>query len=97
MGIVSRVGRWLDKHFPEKMSVEEVETKITRMADYLVSMDKALMELKARLVVLEKSNAQLETVSELKDDMNKIKAIMQMKATQRVNMPDLTGAVPWKR
>jgi hypothetical protein len=34
-GLITRIGRWFDKHFPAKMSVEEVDARFTVMLDSL--------------------------------------------------------------
>lgn len=101
MGIVSRIGRWLDKHFPEKMSVEEVKSELDSFSIDLKLCNDKIDEILKRVITLEKSDRiqddQLISISTIKDDLNKVKAIMQLKATQRVNMPDLSGSGPWKR
>lgn len=96
MGIISRFGKWLDTRFPEKISLDAV----TGTIDGLVF---DVNEMKNNNLLFKHSEnrkaiAELDVkILELKDDINKIKAILQFRQQQQTKMPDMSGAVPWKR
>jgi hypothetical protein len=57
MGIVSRIGHWLDTRFPEKISADAVLMHLADMNGKLASIDAQVAEigaLKLRIVDLEK-------------------------------------------
>lgn len=79
MGIVSRIGHWLDTRFPEKISADVVLTQVAELNGKIAALDaeiNRLASLTARVVELEK---QMGTqISE----MNKAKvAFMNLRPT----------------
>lgn len=98
MGVITRIGLWLDKHFPEKISADEF---VGQVAELSKAAKEAHETIEKIMKMTEQCASTIGThvtqILELKDEINKIKAIIQLKATQRVNMPNLTGAEPWKR
>lgn len=100
MGVVSRLGKWLDSRFPERISVEEVVKSLTAYSQ----LDTKLSILEASLRLVEQRLKSFENgahafdveISGLKDEMNKAKVVIAM--TQKLNQrPVLNTSEPWKR
>lgn len=101
MGIVSRIGLWIDKHFPERMSVDEVNSKIesfSRLAERIARLEAQAGGL---VNVVDSADefrvAVTKELTDIKAEMIKVKAFLQLKQVSQSKMPDLTGAGPWKR
>jgi flagellar capping protein FliD len=100
MGLITRLGRWLDSRFPEKISAEEVIKSMTAWA----SIETLLMNLERRVAGIDDRLSRIERglpdtlnqVAGLKDDMNKTKAFLQQRQMVKP-LPNLTGAEPWRR
>lgn len=100
MGIVSRIGRWIDCRFPEKISTEEV---IKTLAEYA--------ELHVKFRVLEAKHdglqnqvdghaqaldVQTNKITGLKDELNKAAAVVSMMTKMR-QTPVMSSSEAWKR
>lgn len=105
MGIITRFGHWLDTRFPEKISADIVHEKLERYFRDLSGINQHLTHVENITTVqttrIEALEAQLkmalEVVGAFKDDMNKVKTIMQVKQSGQSRMPNLTGSEAWKR
>lgn len=100
MGIVSRIGKWLDKRFPEKVSVDEV---IRSLEGYqtvngeIVKLTLELVNIRQRLDAFENGARAFE--KDLKaqvDEMNKAKAVLAVMNRTRT-APVMNTSEPWKR
>jgi phage host-nuclease inhibitor protein Gam len=66
MGLVTKIGLWLDKRFPEKVSAEEVWSNISKLSEVCAeakslgsSAHSEIADLKERLSKVEALNAQM--------------------------------------
>lgn len=100
MGLVSKLGRWLDTRFPEKISADEVYRSLQGYAslnDHFIVMDGKLVYITQKLQAFENGARAFE--KELKaqtDEMNKAKAVIAMMQRTRVQ-PIIPSGEPWKR
>lgn len=100
MGIVSRIGRWLDTRFPERISVEEVTKSLVAYEQLGAQFTMFAAELKA---LRQKQDAFTtgaqsfdKELRELKDEMNKAKAVLSVMNRTRTT-PVMSTSEPWKR
>ena len=93
MGIISRLGRWLDTRFPEKMTVEEVNEKIKVFMQMNMTMDRLGKDGTHLLI---KVNEHEDSIKELQDEMNKAKVVIAMTQQMR-QVPVMKSGEPWKR
>lgn len=100
MGLISRLGAWLDRRFPERVSVEEVMKSLQGYE----SLRGELMQLAALLKNVQQKQDAFTTgaqafdkeLKELKDEMNKAKAVLSV-LTRTTQRPVLSSSEPWKR
>lgn len=93
MGIISRLGRWLDVRFPEKINAEEVRVSL-----------KAYENIASKILLLEARidsqnhllEQNLSAVKELQDEMNKAKVVIAMTQQMR-QAPVMKSGEAWKR
>lgn len=97
MGIVSRFGAWLDRKFPDKVNAADVLSEFLTLRAAVNQLSEGQDNFAKRISELENKGVSQEQLTDLKDDINKIKAIMQLKQKQSVEMPNLTGATAWRR
>ena len=108
-GVVSRIGRWLDRHFPAKMSVEEVEARFTVMLNSLNDLqtrlvdDEKIFNLSSdRVSSIEGSVSGIKTdhlsleaiVKNLESDLSKVKTIVN---AARIGLGQPSAQEVWKR
>ena len=100
LGLISRLGRWLDARFPQKISAEEVYRSLTAYESVscrLTSMQIRLDQVSQKLEAFETgARAFDKTLSEVKDELNKVKAVQVIQNRQRV-APVMPSGEPWKR
>lgn len=100
MGIISRVGKWLDSRFPEKISADEVRESLReyqKLQSQLTSFEMRLGQIGKRMEEI----GDLEKVfdkelREMKDEMNKAKAVLSVMNRIRTSSP-LPSSEAWKR
>ena len=100
MGIISRLGAWIDTRFPEKISAEEVMKSLTaysQLAGQMTSFEMRLDQI-GRQIQAFTNGAQAfdRTLSEMKDELNKVKAVQVIQNRQR-SAPVMPSGEPWKR
>jgi hypothetical protein len=100
LGIVSRIGHWLDSRFPEKISAEEVMKSLqayARLDGEMASLQMRVDQILQKLTAFETgARAFDKDLREVKDDMNKLKSVMAV-MTRTTNKPVLSTSEPWKR
>lgn len=100
MGIISRIGRWLDSRFPEKISAEEVYKSLTayaRLDAQITSFEMRLDQIGQKLQAFENGAQSFDKeLKDVKDELNKVKAIQGVINRQRV-APVMPSGEPWKR
>lgn len=100
MGFVSRLGRWLDTRFPQKISVEEVVKSLTaynQLGNQLTLMTAEIEQIKQRLLAFETGARAFDKEQrEFKDELNKAKAVLSVMNRVRT-APVMDTSQPWKR
>ena len=100
MGIVSRLGAWLDHRFPEKMSADEVMKSLTAYAQLegqMASFEMRLGQIGQKIEAFTNgAQAFDKDLKEIKDELNKVKAVQVIQNRQRVT-PMMPSGEPWKR
>lgn len=100
MGIISRIGAFLDKRFPEKISAEEVYKSLAAYQGLHaeVAILRASFDLIDRRLLAFTTGAQAfdKELREMKDEMNKAKSVLAIMNRTRT-APVMPSGEPWKR
>lgn len=100
LGIISRLGKWLDTRFPEKISAEEVYRSLTAYAHIDVKMavlESKIATINQKLQAFETGAGAFDkSLAELKDELNKVKAVQVVMNRQRTT-PLMPSGEAWKR
>jgi hypothetical protein len=100
MGMISDFGAWLDRKFPDKINAEDVYKSLAVVAQLqgqMTSFEARLDQIGQKLQAFEiGARAFDKEIRELKDELNKVKAVQVM--MNRTNKsPVLSTSEPWKR
>lgn len=100
MNIITRIGMWLDKRFPERISVEEVMKSLQGYESIRSELQVQFQMLRAiedkQAAFTKGAQAFDKTDHELRDEINKIKATLAILNRSRVQ-PVMPSGEPWKR
>ncbi len=100
MGIVTRIGKWLDARFPEKISAEEVYKSLAAyqsLAGEIMALNVRLEALQAKQDAFTTGAQAFEKVqNEFKDELNKAKIVISAMTTMN-RKPIMDTSQPWKR
>lgn len=98
MGLISKLGRWLDTRFPEKISAEEVYKSLTMYEGVRVDLEFTKAELKnifQKLSAFEIGARSFDKdITAIKDKINTMETVIKMRPTSSVA---LNGKEAWKR
>ena len=95
MGIVTRLGKWLDKRFPEKVTAEDVEKRFDSYDKELTMIHQGIEALDIRISNSHNISVDIE---KLKADVQKLQALAVMKPrvpiyNGNMNAPNVAGPV----
>lgn len=100
MGIISRLGHWLDTRFPEKISAEEVYKSLTayqNLASDLSAVRFEMDRIREKFVAYTNgAQAFDKDLKDVKDELNKVKSVQAMMNKVR-SSPVLNSSDAWKR
>jgi len=98
VGLISDLGRWIDRKFPDKIPAEEVYrslTAYTGVATQVISLETQLRLLAQRMTSYETgARAFDDSLKIQKDKLNTLETVMKMRPQTPVT---LSGKEPWKR
>lgn len=100
MGIISKIGRWIDHRFPERIPVEEVYKSLAAYSQLSLEMQmlkQMLTQCQQRLDAFERGARAFDNdLALMKDEMNKAKTVLAMMNKMRTT-PVLNSSEAWKR
>lgn len=100
MGFISKLGKWLDTRFPEKISTEEVIRSLQAYHDlqaHVILLQEKLIHINEKMDAFSNgARAFDKEINLLKDDMNKAKVLLALK-NQQMKSPTMNGSEAWKR
>lgn len=100
MGLISRLGKWIDSRWPEKIAVEEVFRSLTAYAQietHVIILENSINQFNAKIKAFETGAQSFDkSLTELKDEVNKVKAVQAIANRSRVS-PVMPSGEPWKR
>lgn len=75
MGLVTRIGQWLDKRFPEKVTAEDVNKRFRLYDEELAAIHQSIEAFDIRL-----ASNRFDDIEKLKVDIEKLKALSVVKS-----------------
>lgn len=97
MGMITRVGNWLDRKFPAKMTVQEVESHFTSFRYQLTELRSQLESVNSLLTLRAEHQALREELMLVKVDLTKVNSeLVKIKAERAARM-QATPPGSWNR